>query len=337
MQVPRNFADRLLDEIDEKQNPSCIGLDIRVPDLPRQVKSRFLAEYGIWSLDPESRRGKLFQATADAIFGFNKAVIDATCEIVPAYKPNIAFYEKYGSHGIRAFEKTVGYIKSKGCLALTDAKRGDIGDTSEAYAEGHLGAVELLDGSVSSTDMNADAITVVAYVGSDGVRPFFNEAKKYGKGVIVLAKTSNDSSGELQDLALDRLHGGRRVFEEMALRIHIWGEETKGSRGYSSVLAVVGANYPQHAESARIIMEKTIILVPAYGFQGARGIHCMPNFNKDGYGALVNSARDIIFAYKNPDYMKFGEAGYAAAARQAALDMKADLHQSLKNAKKFPW
>ncbi len=333
--MPRNFADRLLDEIDAKQNPSCIGLDVRVPEIPEEIRRKYLQGHKVyWTSDIGARRKVLLDATALAIREFNEDIITATHEIVPAYKPNIAFYEQYGAAGIEAFQKTLDIIRSHNCIPVTDAKRGDIGDTSQAYADGHLGAVELLDGSLTSSDINTDAITVVAYVGSDGINPFLDVAKRYGKGVIVLAKTSNDSSGELQDLCLDRLHGGRKVFEEMALAIHLWGEALKGSRGYSSVCAVVGANYPEHAQIARTIMERNIVLVPAYGFQGARGVHCMPNFNDDGYGALVNSARDIIYAFRRPEYRGMN---HKDAARHAAIVMKNDLHESMKQAGKFPW
>lgn len=333
--MPKNFADLLLDEMDARQNPSCFGLDPRIREVPRQIRRKHLET--IYGSSPHERWERRVQATVDAIFEYVCGLIDVTYDIVPAYKANIAFYEKYGWRGIRMLENVFDHIRSKGCVPLTDGKRNDIGDTAEAYAQGHLGAVELIDGTAISTGLNTGAITVTAYIGSDTVRPFMEEAKRFGKGVIVLAKTSNDSSGELQDLWLDKLHGGRQVFEEMALRIHIWGEEMKGNRGYSAVCAVVGANYPEHAERAREIMERNIILVPAYGLQGARGVHCVPNFTREGYGAIISNSRGLMSAYTDDMYKRFGEANCAEASRQAAIDMKADLHQSMKSARKFPW
>ncbi len=332
--MAKNFSDRLMDAIDEKQNPSCFGLDPRILDVPWSIRKVYLEK--AYS-EPESDRDvAILQATVDAILKFDTDMIDATFDIVPAYKPNIAFYEQYGWRGIQAFEKVISYIRSKGCIPVTDGKRNEIGDTAEAYARGHLGAVEMIDSSAKSSGLNTDAITVTAYIGSDTVKPFINEAKRFGKGVIVLAKTSNDSSGELQDLYLDKFHGGRQVFEEMCLRIHVWGEDMKGERGYSSVCAVVGANYPEHAERARIIMPRTTNLVPAYGQQGAKAIHCMPNFTEEGYGALVNNARQLLNSYRDEKYKRF-KGDYKEATRQAALDMKCDLHDAMKKTGKFPW
>ena len=336
--MPENFADRLMDAIDSVQNPSCIGLDVRVQDLPASIKKKNLDAYNVFSLKGKERRQALFRATEDAIVEFNEGIIDHTHDVVRVYKPNIAFYERFGSVGVRALGRTIDHARSKGCLTITDAKRNDIGETAEAYSDGHLGAVELLDGSVTNSDINTDAMTVTAYIGTDTIKPFLADAKKFGKGVIILAKTSNPSSGELQDLWLDKFHGGRQVFEEMALRIRIWGEELKGKRGYSSVASVVGATYPEQAKVARMIMERNYVLVPAYGTgQGAKAVHCMPNFNSDGYGAVINNSRGTNFAYKEPEYRGLGEAKYGEAAREAALKMKDDIHIEMKKRRIFPW
>jgi orotidine-5'-phosphate decarboxylase len=334
--MPRNFADRLLDKIDEMKNPSCVGLDPRIRDMPpyimqdaiKKVCDRSRAE--VEELDLKDR----FQATAQAFVDFNKEIIDKTSGTVGICKPQMAFYEQYGSHGVKAFEETARYAKSKGLIVIGDVKRNDIKDTAEAYADGLLGVVELADGSFHS-GLNLDAITVNGYLGSDGIKPFVDVSKKHGKGFFVLAKTSNTSSGELQDLMLDKMHGGRKVYEQMALKANLWGEELVGDRGYSSLGVVVGATYPSDAVSVRSKAEKAIILVPGYGFQGGMGKDTIPNFNKDGYGAIVNSSRGIIFAYRSKDFRappnKFGEA-----AQRSVEAMKKDILAAMGDAQIIP-
>lgn len=330
--MPRNFADRLLDKIDEMKNPSIVGLDPRIRDIPNSVIREAIKKVcdsshkGLEQLDLEDK----FEATAQAFFDYNVGVIDNVHGIMGIDKPQIAFYEQYKSPGIKAFEKTVQYAKSKGMITIGDLKRNDIKDTAEAYADAHLGVVELADGSFHSS-FDEDAITVNGYLGSDGVKPFIDVSKKHGKGFFLLAKTSNTSSGELQDLLLNEIHGRRKVYEQMALKANLWGEELVGDRGYSSVGVVVGATYPTDAVSVRSKAEKAIILVPGYGSQGGMGKDTIPNFNKDGYGAIVNNSRNLIFAYRLKNF-KTSPDKYGEAAKKAAEAMKSDILTAMKDA-----
>ena len=304
----KNFADRLLKEIERMENPSCIGLDPRVEDIPAFIKKQ-----------SPKKHSKTKKAIARSFFIFNKMIIDATFDIVPAYKPQIAFYEKYGSEGVKAFEKTVNYLKKKNKIVIEDAKRSDIGPTAEAYAEGHL----------SKKGFDVDAITINPYLGTDSLKPFIEKAKKYGKGLFVLVKTSNPCSGDLQDKTLKN---NRKLYEVVGQLVHKCGKGTEGKRGYSIVGAVVGATYPQQAKVLRKIMPKSIILVPGYGAQGGKAKQVILNFNKDGQGAIVNNARGIIFAYKQEPYKsKFNSKEFHLAAREAAILMKKDLLEALKH------
>ena len=333
--MPRNFADRLLDEIDTKQNPSCIGLDPTIVELPPYLKKEVLDGVRIVELDPAERREALFKATGEVLFRFNKAIIDATHDIVPIFKPQMAFYECYGPEGVRAFLRTVEYAKQKG-LALEDAKREDIGKTASFYAKGHLGTVELIDGS-QTPNFDVDAMTLSPYIGSDSVDEFVKICADLGKGVFVLAKTSNPSSGELQDMRLADVHGGRLLYEQMALLVDQWGGRLRGERGYSSLGAVVGATYPEQAIRCREMMENAIILVPGYGTQGGTGKDTLPNFNEDGYGAIVNNSSKLIFAYRLEPYRtKFGEKGFAEAAREAAIAMREDIVSAMRATGRIP-
>ena len=232
----RNFADRLLEAIEKMENPSCIGLDPRIEDIPDFIKKENARKYK-----------KIKRAIARSFFDFNKMIIDATFDIVPVYKPQIAFYEKYGSEGIKAFEDTVNYLKKKNKIVIEDAKRNDIGPTAEAYSSGHL----------SRAGFNVDAITINPYLGIDGVKPFIEDAKKYKKGIFVLVKTSNPSSGDFQDRILKN---SKRLYEIVGKLVQKWGEGTEGKRGYGIVGAVVGATYPSQAKVLRKIMSKSIIL-----------------------------------------------------------------------------
>jgi len=316
-----NYADRLLTEIKRKQNPSVIGLDPRIASIPAHIRKQCTTKYGNTN-----------KAVAEAFIIFNKALIDATHDIVPAYKPQIAFYEKYGADGVRAFHETVAYAKSKGCLAIEDGKRNDIGSTAQAYAEGHLGDVELCDGSVAK-NFDVDCITVNPYLGSDGVLPFIEQCKKHGKGVYVLVKTSNPSSGELQD---KKLVDGNVVYETMAEVVNNWNQETVGELGYGSIGAVVGATYPEQAAILRRLMPNNIFLVPGYGAQGGGADGVVPCFNDDGQGAIVNSSRGVIFAYKSDRWKdKFNDQTFAQAARAEAIRMRDDIVGALKRAGKW--
>jgi orotidine-5'-phosphate decarboxylase len=304
----KNFADRLLEAIKTMENPSCVGLDPRIEDIPDFIKE-----------ENEQKYENIKEATARSLFDFNKMIIDATFDIVPVFKPQVAFYEKYGSEGIKAFEDTISYLKEKRRIVIEDAKRNDIGPTAEAYASGHL----------SKEGFDVDAITVNPYLGIDGIQPFINEAKKDGKGIFVLVKTSNPSSGDFQD---KMLNNGKRLYEIVGQQVNQWGKETEGNEGYGIVGVVVGATYPREARDLRKIMSKSIFLVPGYGTQGGRAKDIIFNFNKDSRGAIVNNARGIIFAYKNEPYKSnFKPKEFHLAARKAALEMEKDLSRTLKD------
>ena len=313
-----NFADRLLDAVDEKQNPSCVGLDPRLNDLPDFIKEEAKEEHG-----------ETFEAVGSAFFKFNKGLIDTVSGLVAVVKPQIAFYEKYGQFGVKAFSDTVNYAKKKGLIVVEDAKRSDIGSTARAYSEGHLGEVDFFNGKVSNFDV--DCITVNPYLGFDGISPFVGDVKNYGKGIFVLVKTSNPSSGEFQDLQTGE---GKKNYEIIAENVNKWGDDSVGERGYSSVGAVVGATYPKEAVKLRELMENAIFLVPGYGAQGGKAADVVPCFNPDGYGAIVNSSRGIDFAYKKRDWR---DDRFAEAAAEAVVDMQEKISAALKEADKFPW
>jgi len=316
-----NFADLLLGKIEEKQNPSCVGLDPIFEKIPQQIKE-----------EAKGKFGPTFEGIAQSFLEFNKRIIDSVADVVPAVKPQMAFYEKYGSFGVRAFEETVKYAHKKGLVVIEDAKRGDIGSTAEAYSSGHLGRVASWKGEEAGYDV--DCITVNPYLGIDGVKPFIEDVKKYGKGIFILVKTSNPSSGELQDLD----YGNKKICDVVAELVNKWGEGTEGTRNYRPIGAVVGATYPQEAVKLRRIMEKSIFLVPGYGAQGGTADDAMPCFNKDGYGAIVNSSRGIIFAYQDEKWKnKFMPEQFDDAAKAAALEMKEAISNSLKKANIFHW
>ncbi len=313
-----NFADRLICAIEKKQNSSVVGLDPRLEQIPSYIQEKNIKKFG-----------KNFKAAGEAILEFNKGIIDAVYEIVPAVKPQIAFYEQYGPEGIQAFIETVNYAKDKGLVTIEDGKRNDIKSTAAAYGNAHIGKVDVFGQEKPCFDV--DAITVNAYLGIDGVQPFLENVKKYQKGIFVLVKTSNPSSGELQDLQSEN----QTIYEIMAELCNKWGENTEGKRGYSPVGAVVGATYPKQAETLRKIMPSCIFLVPGYGAQGGGADDVIPCFNKDGYGAIVNSSRGIIFAFKKDE--KYTEKDFVEAAHQAALKMKEDITSSMKKNNIYPW
>ncbi|MGM0510602.1 MAG: orotidine-5'-phosphate decarboxylase [Thermoplasmatota archaeon] len=317
-----NLADRLLDKIDEKRNPSVVGLDPRINRIPDFIKRTAMEE-----------TDTPFEAVSRSIIEFNKGLIDAVHETVPAVKPQMAFYEQYGSHGVKALEETINYAKEKGLVVITDCKKNDIGSTAQAYANAHLGKVDLIDGTcVFSFD--GDMATVNAYLGTDGIQPFLDVCKKYGKGIFVLDKTSNPSSGELQDKTIKN---NGTVYELMAKHIKKWGKGLVGDRGYSSVGAVVGATYPEEAKKLRDIMKNNLFLVPGYGAQGGTADDIQPCFNEDGYGAIVNSSRGINFAYERDPYKsQYTPEEYVDASKQAALDMKDDIITALRKGDKLP-
>jgi len=275
-----------------------------------------------------------FEAVRDVIIQFNKQIIDAVSDIVPAVKPQMAFYEQYGSEGVRAFEETVKYAKGKGLIVIEDAKRNDIGSTVKAYANGHLGKVSTVTGNeISSLDV--DLITVTPYLGSEGITPFIDVCKRLGKGVFILVKTSNPSSGEIQDKIVKNT--GNTVYETVARYVAEVGNELIGTRGYSAIGAVVGATYPSEAKRLREIMKRNLFLVPGYGAQGGKAEDVVPCFNDDGYGAVVSSSRGIIFAYNTALYKdKYRQEDYYLASREAAIKMRDDIVNTLKKYGKAP-
>ncbi len=297
-----------------KTAPVVAGLDPMLSYIPEQILR-----------DAFSRYGETPEGAAEAVLTFNKALIDALCDIVPAVKPQIAMYEQFGVPGVAAFRDTVNYAHEKGMLVIGDIKRGDIGSTSAAYAAGHLGKVTIGNGAFEG--FAEDFATVNPYLGSDGVRPFLDVCRENDKGIFVLVKTSNPSSGELQDRVCD----GKPVYRIVAEMVNSWAEEMIGedAEGFSPVGAVVGATYPEMAESLREVMPHSYILVPGYGAQGGSGKDLKPFFRKDGLGAIVNSSRGIIAAWKKEAYASYGAARFDEAARAAALDMIEDIHENI--------
>lgn len=301
------MIEKLVERIKKLEAPIVVGLDPTLNFVPG-----FLLDKAI------NEKGETLEAAADAIFEFNKKIVDAVYDLIPAVKPQIAMYEQFGIPGLMAFKKTVDYCHEKGLLVIGDAKRGDIGSTSTAYAIGHLGKVKI--GSTEIAPIDTDFLTINPYMGSDSVVPFVEECKKNDKGLYILVKTSNPSSGEFQDQKV----GKKAVYELVGKKVDEWGAELV-KNGYSDVGAVVGATYPEMGEVLREIMPKAYILVPGYGAQGGTAAELKPFFNKDGLGAIVNSSRGIIAAYKQEKYAEYGAEGFAEAARAAVIDMKNDI------------
>ena len=301
------MIEKLVSRIKKLNAPIVVGLDPTLNFVPK-----FLLDKAI------NEKGETLEAAADAIFEFNKKIVDAVYDLIPAVKPQIAMYEQFGIPGLMAYKKTLDYCHEKGLLVIGDAKRGDIGSTSTAYAIGHLGKVKI--GSTEIAPIDADFLTINPYMGSDSVVPFVEECKKNDKGLFILVKTSNPSSGEFQDQKV----GEKAVYELVGKKVDEWGLDTV-KEGYSDVGAVVGATYPEMGKVLRDIMPKAYILVPGYGAQGGTAAELKPFFNKDGLGAIVNSSRGIIAAYKQEKYAEFGVEGFAEAAREAVIDMKNDI------------
>ena len=297
----------LVEKISTLNAPVVVGLDPMLGYVPGHVQKKAFEEYG-----------ETLEGAAEAIWQFNKAIVDATYDLIPAVKPQIAMYEQFGVPGLAAFAKTCEYCKSKGLVVIGDIKRGDIGSTSGAYATGHLGKVTV--GSKQYSGFSEDFVTVNPYLGSDGVKPFIDVCKEENKGIFVLVKTSNPSSGEFQDQLVD----GTPLYELVARKVNEWGEECMGDV-YSNVGCVIGATYPEMGKTLRKLMPKTYILVPGYGAQGGKAEDLVHYFNADGLGAIVNSSRGIIAAYKQEKYAKFGAENFADASRQAVIDMVEDI------------
>ncbi|MCI6675453.1 MAG: orotidine-5'-phosphate decarboxylase [Clostridiales bacterium] len=301
------MINQLVNKIKKLNAPVVVGLDPMLSYVPEHIVKKSLSEYG-----------ETLEGAADAIWQFNKQIIDKTWDLIPAVKPQIAMYEQFGIPGMIAYKKTVDYCKSKGLVVIGDVKRGDIGSTSAAYAVGHLGKVQV--GSKTFAGFDEDFATVNPYLGSDGIEPFIKVCKEENKGIFVLVKTSNPSSGEFQD----QLVNGKPLYELVGEKVAQWGAEHMGE-SYSYVGCVVGATYPEMGKVLRKVMPKTYILVPGYGAQGGTADSLRPYFNEDGLGAIVNSSRGIIAAYKQEKYAKFGSENFADASRAAVIDMIEDI------------
>ena len=307
------MINQLVANIKKTGAPIVVGLDPMLNYIPEQVQKKAFAEYG-----------ETLEGAAEAIWQFNKEIVDKTYDLSPAVKPQIAMYEQFGLPGLAAFKKTVDYCKEKGLVVIGDIKRGDIGSTSAAYAVGHIGKVKV--GSKTYAPFDEDFVTVNPYLGSDGVNPFLDVCKEEKKGIFVLVKTSNPSSGEFQDQKID----GRPLYELVGEKVAAWGSEVMGDE-YSYVGAVVGATYPEMGKVLRKVMPKAYILVPGYGAQGGKGKDLVHFFNEDGLGAIVNSSRGIIAAYKQEQYAKFGAENFGDASRAAVETMIADIKGALEN------
>ena len=306
------MINKLIAKIQKTGAPIVVGLDPMLGYIPEHIQKKAFAEYG-----------ETLEGAAEAIWQFNKEIVDKTYDLIPAVKPQIAMYEQFGIEGLKAYKKTVDYCKSRDLVVIGDIKRGDIGSTSAAYAVGHLGKVQV--GSKCYVPFDEDFATVNPYLGSDGVKPFMEVCKEENKGLFILVKTSNPSSGEFQD----QLVNGRPLYELVREKVAQWGEEHMGDAGYSYIGAVVGATYPEMGAVLRKLMPKTYILVPGYGAQGGKGKDLVNFFNEDGLGAIVNSSRGIIAAYKQEKYAKFGAENFGDASRAAGEDMVADISGAL--------
>jgi len=316
----QTFSDRLLNEIDRKQSFAVAGLDPRLSMIPH-----------VFRREPFREHGNTLKAAAESVMVFNRSILDAVAPYAAAVKPQIAFYEAFGLEGLRAFIATVDYARSKGLIVIGDVKRNDIGSTAQAYADAYLGRTEL-DKGVSLPAFDLDAVTVNPYLGSDGIKPFLTASARYGRGIFVLVKTSNPSSAELQDLTLE---GGRKLFEHVGELVDEWGREVAGERGYTSIGAVVGATFPEHARALRKIMPRSIILVPGYGAQGGSAKDVLPCFNEDGYGAVVNASRSINYPHGTD--LDVSREKFQDLVREAVQKMNEDINGALKGAGLLRW
>ena len=305
------MINQLIANIKKTGAPIVVGLDPMLKYIPEHIQKKAFAEFG-----------ETLEGAAEAIWQFNKEIVDKTYDLIPAVKPQIAMYEQFGIPGLVAFKKTVDYCKSKGLVVIGDIKRGDIGSTSSAYAVGHIGKVQV--GSKTYAPFDEDFVTVNPYLGSDGVNPFIDVCKEEKKGLFIVVKTSNPSSGEFQDQMID----GRPLYELVGEKVAQWGEDCMDDE-YSYIGAVVGATYPEMGKVLRKVMPKSYILVPGYGAQGGKGKDLVHFFNEDGLGAIVNSSRGIIAAYKQEKYANYGEEAFADASRAAVEDMVADIRGAL--------
>ena len=305
------MINKLVEKIKKTKAPIVVGLDPMLSYVPEHITKKTFHEFG-----------ETLEGAAEAIWLYNKEIIDSVYDLIPAVKPQIAMYEQFGVEGLKAFQKTVDYCHEKDLIVIGDIKRGDIGSTSAAYAVGHLGKVEV--GSKKYSAFNEDFVTVNPYLGTDGIKPFVDICKEEKKGLFILVKTSNPSSGEFQDQMIEEKH----LYELVGEHVAKWGEELMGD-SYSYIGAVVGATYPEQGKVLRKVMPKSFILVPGYGAQGGKGADLVHFFDEDGLGAIINSSRGIITAYKNKAYASFGAEHFGEASRAAVLDMIKDINGAL--------
>ena len=310
------MIDELINQIILKKNPTVAGLDTRFEYIPEFLLEKY------------AKPGSGFEGVASAIYEFNKQIIDAIYDLVPAVKIQIAYYESYGIPGIEAFKLTLSHARSKGLIVIADVKRNDIGPTAEAYSSAYIGETNLPEGRARAFD--ADFATINPYLGIDGVKPFIDDCNKYNKGIFILVKTSNPSSGDIQDIKTEE----GRVYEIVARKVKAWGSGSIGKYGYSSIGAVVGATYPQQLSEIRNIMPNLYILIPGYGAQGAAGMDIVGGFCKDGLGAIVNASRSIICAWKG-DFQN--PAKFSLAARNEVIRMKDEIDSALLSAGVRAW
>ena len=309
------MIDRLMEKIRETGNPTVVGLDPRLNMIPEYIKEEAYAQYG-----------KTPEGAAEAFFRFNQEIIDAVYDLIPAVKPQVAMYEMYGAAGMAAYIRTIEYARSKGLIVIGDIKRSDIASTAEAYAAGHIGRAAVEDQEYEI--FHEDFVTLNPYLGVESVEPYFAPMKKYDKGIVVLVKTSNPGSGQIQDLPAGP--EGKPLYEIVGGLLEEWGKDFRGKYGYSDVLAVVGATHPEQGKRLREILPHTFFLVPGYGAQGATAQDLRGCFDKNGEGAIVNSSRGIIAAWKKEKYAEgLAEREWAQASRRAVLDMKKDLDSVL--------
>lgn len=306
----KKAIDLLIEKIKETNNPTVMGLDPRYEMLPECIKNKY---------------GKDVKSVCEGILEYNKNLIDNTYDIIPAVKPQIAFYEMFGIEGMKCFKETCKYAKEKGMIVIADIKRGDIGTTAAGYSNAYLGRTLVGDSEESFYDI--DWVTVNPYLGIDGVKPFIEDCIKYNKGIFVLVKTSNKSSGELQDL---KLEDGKTVYEKVAELVNSWGEELIGEHGYSSVASVVGATYPIQIKKLREIMPNSYFLIPGYGAQGGKAEDIALGF-ENGLGGIVNASRSLMCAFKSDRWKdKFSDEEYAKATRAEAIRMRDELNSAIK-------
>lgn len=307
----KNIMDRLIEKIKETNNPTVIGVDTRYDMVPECVKSKY----------PKDINGM-----CEAMLEYSKGLIDATYDIIPAVKLQSAYFEMYGVQGIKLYKEMIDYCKQKDMIVMADVKRGDIGSTSSGYSRAYLGK-NIINGKEEGI-FDVDFATVNPYMGSDCVNPFVEDCKKYDKGIFVLVKTSNKSSGEIQDL---KTEDGEEIYKKVARLANNWGDELIGEYGYSSVSAVIGATYPKQLKELRELMPNAYFLIPGYGAQGGKAEDIALGFDENGLGGIVNATRSLMCAYKSDLWKdKFAEEDYAKATRAEAVRMRDELNRAIK-------